>query len=604
MNFDIDSYQGCTFPVNFTLMQLTKKLTLSLALAGLLGTTIAPASASIIPEPESATLSATVQEFLASPGDSMEVIVTFEDRSGLDALAAMDPDVQTTRTLDMGLATLSPAQIREVASWDLTRSVWENAVDELYLEDSIGMINADDVWAGEGLRGAYDGTGVTVAVTDTGVDATHPDLPHGDKVIRNFAVVGDPLSDTNVAFVDNPTTNDDHGHGTHVSGTIGGTGAASDGKFTGVAPGSDIISFKLGSANVLSWWAIQSYDWILTEGDEHNVRVVSNSWGGGGGADYDPEDPVNIATKEAYDAGVVTVFAAGNSGSPNTMGRNAVSPYVVAVGAANKDFTLASFSSTGRPDGNQNRTAGEGLYRPTITAPGVDIGAARASTGAQMSSDAVVENPFYTRASGTSMATPHVSGVVALMLEANPALTAANVISILECSAAEMPGYASFEVGAGMLDAQAAVAMAEKGKTTCRSSLSVNGFEPFGAEQPISGTVLPGGYAVDTGVTEVDDAFWSYHEIEVTEGTDAIHTQIAWDNPAENIYLHLYDPQGNEVGASAGLLAAPITEREVLVTYPEPGTWTVGVVGRVNTVTPYTGSIQLFTEASTHPGKK
>ncbi len=152
-----------------------------------------------------------------------------------------------------------------------------------------------------------------------------------------------------------------------------------------------------------------------------------------------------------------------------------------------------------------------------------------------------------------------------------------------------------------MLDAQAAVAMAEKGKTTCKSSLSVNGFEPTGKEQQINRTVLPGGYAVDTGMPGIDDAFWSYHT--VTEGMDALHTQIAWDNPAENIYLRVYDPQGKEIGASAGLLAAPITDREVLVTYPEPGTWTVGVVGRVNAVTPYTGSIQAFTEAATQPGK-
>ena len=583
-------------------MNLTKRFTLPLALLGLLGATIAPATASTTAALDGAALSPTVQEFLDSSDDSLEVIISFDDRSGLEALTALAPDVQTTRTLDMALATLSPAQILDVASWDSTRSIWDNTRDDLYLDDSLEMINADDVWAGNGLRGAYDGSGVTVAVTDTGTDASHPDLPHGDKVVRNFAVLGDPLSDTNVAFVDNPTSNDDHGHGTHVSGTIGGTGAASDGKFTGVAPGSDIISFKLGSANVLSWWAIQSYDWILTDGAEHNVRVVSNSWGGGGGSDYDPEDPVNIATKEAYDAGVVTVFAAGNSGSPNTMGRNSVSPYVVSVAAANKDFTLAGFSSTGRPDGNQNRAADDGLYRPTITAPGVDIGAARSATGAQMSSGVIAENPEYTRASGTSMATPHVSGVVALILEANPDLSAADVIGVLECSAAEMPGYASFEVGAGMLDAQAAVAMAEKGKTTCKSSLSLNGFEASGEPQELSGQVLPGGYAVDTSVSEIDDAFWSYHDVEVAEGTAALHTEISWLNPAENIYLFLYDPQGNEVGASAGLLDSPITEREVLTTYPEAGTWKVGVVGRTNTVTPYTGSVQSFVETSTHPG--
>lgn len=566
----------------------------SVALAGAL---VAPAGASDSADGDLAALSDTVKEFLADGGPSLEVIVTFEDRSALEQLTALDPQRQTTRTLPMALATLTPDQIRQVASWEGTRSIWENARDEYYLDDSIEMINADDVWAGEGLRGAYDGSGVTVAVTDTGVDPTHPDLPHGDKVIHNFAVVGDPLSDTNVTFVDSPVSIDDHGHGTHVSGTIAGTGAASDGHFTGVAPGADIVSFKLGSANVLSWWAIQSYDWILTEGEEHNVRVVSNSWGGGGGSDYDPEDPVNVATKAAYDEGVVTVFAAGNSGSPNTMGRNSVSPYVVAVAAANKDFTLASFSSTGRPDGNQDRDAGGGLYRPTITAPGVDIGAARSSTATLMSTGVVTDNPFYTRASGTSMATPHVSGTVALMLEANPALSARDVMDILECSADEMPGYSSFEVGAGMLDAQAAVKWAEKGRTNCKPA-DDSTLVAAGDPTPISGTVLPGGYLVDTAVEDIDEKFWSYHEVDVAAGTAAISAAIQWDNPADNIYLFLYDPQGNEVSSSGGLLDVPISEREVMTTSPEAGTWTVGVVGRVNTITPYTGQVQTYVEDS------
>ncbi|HSP60866.1 MAG TPA: S8 family serine peptidase [Ornithinimicrobium sp.] len=582
-------------------MSRVRWITPALASFALAGALVAPAGATTQVESGLAPLSDAVEEFLAAGGPSLEVVVTFADRSGLERLAGLDADLQTTRTLPMALATLSPEQIREVASWEDTRSVWENARDELYLDDSIEMINADDVWAGDGLRRAYDGSGVTVAVTDTGVDPTHPDLPHGDKVIHNFAVVGDPLSDTNVGFVDSPVSIDDHGHGTHVSGTIAGTGAASDGHFTGVAPGADIVSFKLGSANVLSWWAIQSYDWILTEGQQHNVRVVSNSWGGGGGSDYDPEDPVNIATKAAYDEGVVTVFAAGNSGSPNTMGRNAVSPYVVAVAAADKDFSLASFSSTGRPDDNQDRDAGGGLYRPTLTAPGVDIGAARSSTATLMSTGVVTDNPFYTRASGTSMATPHVSGTVALMLEANPALSARDVIDILECSADEMAGYASFEVGAGMLDAQAAVTWAEQGRTNCTPA-DDSGLVPSGDPTPIAGTVLPGGYLVDTGIGDVDEQFWSYHEVEVADGTAALSAAITWDNPADNVYLFLYDPAGNEVASSAGLLDTPITEREVMTTSPEAGTWTVGVVGRVNTVTPYTGQVQTYVDDSTRGG--
>jgi serine protease AprX len=151
------------------------------------------------------------------------------------------------------------------------------------------------------------------------------------------------------------------------------------------------------------------------------------------------------------------VFAAGNAGPDNnTLNPYSVAPWVIGVAAGNKDgLTLADFSSRGVP--------GDPLYQPTITAPGVGIVAARAVTGAitplgapddiSLGADAI----RYTHMSGTSMATPHVAGVVALLLQANPALSPDQIRSTLRSTATALPGYAAHEAGAGYVNAFAAV---------------------------------------------------------------------------------------------------------------------------------------------------
>lgn len=574
-------------------MHALRSLVLVAALMAALVAPISAPQASAAPE---ATLSDAVVHFLdgSALSNRMEVIVTFRDRSGIDQLRGLGVKVETTRTLPMALATLTGRQILDVASWSVTQSVWENATSEFHLSESRDMINAEQVWAGEGLQTGYRGAGVGVAIVDSGIDGTHPDVLWGENLKKNFVIAANPLGDGPALFTDQPVTVDDHGHGTHVAGTAGGSGALYDGKFAGVAPDSDLYGFKIGSATVLAWYAIQSFDWVLTEGAEDNVRVINNSWGGGGGTDYNPDDPVNVASKLMYDNDIVVVFAAGNGGSPNTMGRNSVSPHVVSVAAVNKDFTKAGFSSAGRPSGDLVRDD-QGIYRPTITAPGVDIAAPRSISGGQMSSGALPDAPEYTVASGTSMASPHVAGVVALMLEANPDLTAQNVIDILECTATPMPDYHAFEVGPGMVDALAAVQAAESGNTTCALTLQDAPFEACSDPVEFSGTALPGGFAVMDESTDL----LSIHEVEVTAGVDALYAQINWLNPAENIYLFLFDPEGNEVESSAGLLDPPIDERRVLTTYPEPGTWTIAIAGRINTATPYDGWYGMYCHAAT-----
>jgi serine protease AprX len=437
-----------------------------------------------------------------------------------------------------------------------------------------------------------------VAVLDTGVDTLHPDLPYGSKVKKSFYVAGDPLfgNQPHQLVEGSRQTDTEHGHGTHVASTIAGTGAASNGQYQGVAPGADIYAFKVGAgASVFVWWAARAFDWVIANGKEHNIRVISNSWGGGGGGDYSPDDPINILSKSAYDNGIVTVFSAGNGGGPNKLGRNAVSPHVVSVAAAKKDFTRAPFSSTGRPGGDMVRDD-NGLYRPTITAPGVDIVAAHSSMGFVMASGVQADNPLYTSASGTSMSAPHISGIVALLLEARPELTTQNVIDILEGTAISMPGYEVWEVGAGFVDALAAVRAAEKGRTSFSSPTKgkMSGYELMLSDK-WEGTVLAGGYALlPTSNILADEV-----KVDVGSDVDAIYAEISWTTEAENIYLSLFDPSGTEIESSAGLTDTDldlngIRVRTVATTHPVPGTWTIQVVGRVNTVTNYLGFYGLY----------
>jgi serine protease AprX len=240
---------------------------------------------------------------------------------------------------------------------------------------------------------------------------------------------------------------------------------------------------------------------------------------------------VNVATKQLYDAGVTVVFAASNSGGPNTLNPYSASPWVLSVAAGTKERTFADFSSRGRIGGPWDRaaaqTANSGVYRPSVTAPGQAIEAAKSSQATIMATGVDPENPLYTTADGTSMATPHVAGVVALMLQARPKLTPQNVIDVLENTADNMPSYELFEVGSGYLNAYAAVLAAQKGKV--KFPPSTNGKTPQFVQtssSPFAGTVLSGTWSLaqcpdTTGLL-------SHHTFTIGTGIDAIYTQIEW----------------------------------------------------------------------------
>ena len=378
----------------------------------------------ILPPPVTSTaaIDPILQQLLqtAPAGQIIEAVLTFDhvpSAGDLFAVTATGVDVVSFRVLPMLGVRGTSTQIAALLSLPGLRSAYHNRQLSYFLNQSVPLIGADRVWNELGITGK----GVTVAVIDTGIDATHPDLPYGDKVIQNVKIVPDLFGTGAIVVEGIPNTDTTSGHGTHVSSIAAGTGAALAGKYRGVAIGANLVGVGAGELLfVLS--ALEGFDWVLQNRGQYGIRVISNSWGTTGS--FSADDPINVASQAAHDAGLVVVFAAGNAGpTTDTLNPYCVAPWVICVAAGAKDgTTLADFSSRGIP--------GDALYHPTITAPGVNIAAARATTGIVINTFFAVdlvrlgtEAAWYAVASGTSMATPHVSGTAALMLEANPGLT-------------------------------------------------------------------------------------------------------------------------------------------------------------------------------------
>lgn len=264
----------------------------------------------------------------------------------------------------------------------------------------------------------------------------------------------------------------------------------SSGKHAGVAPGADIIGYGSGAA-LFILDTLGGFDYALTHQYTYNIRVISNSFGNTGdvGTEFNPDDPTNIATKALADNGIITVFSAGNSGSGESTitGNFKKAPWVITVAAGDKQGELADFSSRGVKGAEPKTVVVDGEVfnwedRPTVTAPGVDVISARASTSslgglsAQDDIDMIeaAHLPYYTVSSGTSMAAPHVSGIVALLLEADPTLTWRDVKSVLQLTATPMAGYEAWETGAGYVNAHAAVKAVKEGSEIFGDTVKLN----------------------------------------------------------------------------------------------------------------------------------
>ncbi|HEY7595584.1 MAG TPA: S8 family peptidase [Actinophytocola sp.] len=297
--------------------------------------------------------------------------------------------------------------------------VWLDGKRQATLDHSVPQIGAPAAW-----DAGFTGEGVKVAVLDTGVDQTHPDLADREVAEQNFS--------------DAPDNVDNFGHGTHVASIVAGTGAKSGGKFRGVAWGASILDGKVlddfGSGAESG--IIAGMQWAAEQGAD----IANLSLGGGDTPDVDPlEEAVNTLS-EQY--GTLFVIAAGNSGpQEGTVGSPGSAEAALTVGAVDDDDNLADFSSVGP------RT-GDGGIKPDITAPGVDIVAAKAAHG-QIGDPA---EDGYVSLSGTSMATPHVAGAAALIAQQHPDWNGAQLKAALTGSAKPTAGLTAFQQGTGRVD--------------------------------------------------------------------------------------------------------------------------------------------------------
>ncbi len=416
----------------------------------------------------------------ALPLQQLEIVVTFKQSgppqaSQIQALKALGISRGISfQSLPIAGALATPWSINQLAKRSDVLSITANGTLTYYNHDARQLSGVDQVQSDPDL--GFTGAGVTVLVNDSGVDALHSDLAFGSHVVENVQALTNlsaVLTFLPVTYLEGqPNTDISSGHGTHCAGAVGGSGAQSAGFYRGVAPGALLVGY--GSGAVISILdAVGGFDYAVANKDRFAapIRVISNSWGSSGA--FDPTDPVNVASYAAFGAGMLVVFAAGNEGpDANTHNPYAQAPWVVSVAAGNKDGTLADFSSRGNPGESGTFTMSDGrewtyVNEPTLVATGVDIVSTRALTGLlpvlalpqDLSLDPL-HIPFYTHMSGTSMATPHVAGIAALLFDADPTLTPAEVKQILADTANPMAGRSSYEVGAGHVDAYEAATVA------------------------------------------------------------------------------------------------------------------------------------------------
>jgi serine protease AprX len=363
-------------------------------------------------------------------------------------------------------ATLSPAQVQTLRA-DTALEVQQDGAAKVMgyagTPYTTAHTGADQLHAS-----GITGRGVTVAYLDTGLWPNTP-LAKNSAGQGTFLAGYDAISNK----LGTATVNDSNGHGTHIVSIAANSARDTTGRFIGVAPDSAKVVVEAFDLNGRGTYAdvIRGLDWILANRATYNIRVLNLSFGATAQSAY-WNDPVNKAVMKLWQAGVVVVASAGNWGpyaQSITVPGN--TPYVITVGAMTDNYTpsnraddrLASFSSTG--------PTYEGFVKPEVVAPGGHLSGIMNKTGviAKAHPD-FHDNDKYFMMSGTSQAAAAVSGVVALMLQAQPSLTPDQVKCKLMTSArpavdgAGSPSYTVFQQGAGQVNAYDAVYAAD---TTC-----------------------------------------------------------------------------------------------------------------------------------------
>jgi len=421
----------------------------ALTLAAILAVQPQPDASSAIAAKADPALAA---DAAAAPASTLHVIVR-ESVPATDDAEQLVKDLGGNVTHELPIIGGFSAQLPGSALADLARSEWVSLVwgdGQIRMSGSTSPYNSQDpntFWR-QSIRlnqvdGLYDGTGVTVALLDTGVSQS------GDLGNRVLARVD--LTPDHDGF-------DRYGHGTHLSGIIAGTGAASGGQWRGVAPGANLVSVKVagsdGSTDVSV--VIAGLQWVVSNRATYNIRILNLAFGTDSKQSYSV-DPLDYAVEQAWFSGILVVASAGNRGPDGgTVNKPGDDPFVLTVGAADNhgtpdrsSTTVAPFSSWGSPGG---------FMKPDVVAPGITIVSIRdsGSTIDVAYPDARMGDSYF-KGTGTSQAAAIVSGVAALMFQANPSLTPDLAKGALMKTAFRNASYKWPTAGAGLVDVGSAI---------------------------------------------------------------------------------------------------------------------------------------------------
>ena len=401
-----------------------------------------------------------------SGGESRVIIELHDDAPAALVTKGLDARLgRRLRTFKGTVALIPNARLEQLAKHPLVKRVYLDRPTGGALNRTAVVVGARAV---QRLMG-FDGTGIGVAIIDSGITSWHDDLTGSGIGNQQVAAFVDFVNAQSAPY-------DDNGHGTHVAGVIAGDGYDSYGSRAGIAPGAHLIGLKALDSHGAGYISdvIAALDWAVANKAAYNIRVINLSVGAAVTESY-TTDPLALAAKSAVDAGIVVVVAAGN------LGKNAAgavqyggitapgnAPWVLTVGAFSHQGTITRTDDVMAGYSSRGPSSIDFQAKPDLVAPG---------TGIVSLSDA--QSTFYTTKasflrwgkrptsykpyvslSGTSMAAPVVTGTVALMLQANPALTPNAVKALLQYTAQIYPPYNFLTQGAGFLNSRGAVQLA------------------------------------------------------------------------------------------------------------------------------------------------